>query len=241
LINAGPFTDLHPEDVLGNTQRNLVSMAMGLTRDEEKALYKYSQGRKDEPDSYGHMDDQAWRDLESAVSKIPSMGALGLESTVFRGDRTPDFAGFLLSRYGKPCYVIHGAATTGAGIHHLASAAFVANSHGLRALCLVRIQCKSARYVQYWGMHGASLDGGEVLIPAGTISYYDGQPAQSEQFWDQSKPVFTLKEVLPNDVKPGIPFFDDFKGNEVPKGVISKLIPGLLERLEKSAKSIWKW
>jgi len=165
--------------------------------------------------------------------KIPSMGSLGMVSTVFRADRTTDFTDFLRVQLGKPCYIVHGAAVAGSGIHHLASAAFCMNNHGIKARTLVRIRCSSARYIQYWGMHGGSMDGGEVLIPAGTICYYDGQPPTDEPFADETKPAFTLVEVSRNDVKPNIPFFDDFKGQSVGQGVLDKLAPGLRALLER--------
>jgi hypothetical protein len=40
-------------------------------------------------------------------------------------------------------------------------------------------------------------------------------------------PIFTLIEVAPQDVKEYLPFFDDFKGNEVEESVVESLVPGL--------------
>lgn len=236
LIEQGPFFCEHPEIVLGPRELDPVSRAMGLTSAEELALYKYSQGKKDEVTSYGYMAAEDWRCLTTAVAKIPSLGQLGIVAPVFRGDRTTDFADFLRLRVGSPCYIVHGAATTASGTHHLASAAFVANSHGTRAKHLVRILCASARYVQYWGMHGGSLDGGEVLIPAGTITYYDGEHPHVEAFAGEKKEIFTLIEVEPERVKSNVPCFDDFKGHRVNWDVVVRLIPNIAPRTAESKK-----
>ncbi|HKQ99896.1 MAG TPA: hypothetical protein VJT09_04435 [Pyrinomonadaceae bacterium] len=219
-INRGPFRQKDPYEVLRRGEMDPVSVAFGMTFNEETALYKYSQGMKDERNSPGYMERREWDDLASAVNKIPSMGQLGKVATVFRGDRKTDFTDFLRGRIGQPCYILHGATRTAAGVEHLASAAFTVNSHALRAPAIVRIICVSARYIQYWGMHGASLDGGEVLIPSGTFTYYDGEAPHKEKFgFDDEGPImkdiFTLVEVERDDVKDELPVFDDFKGNLV--------------------------
>jgi hypothetical protein len=225
LIEKGPFRARDPSHVLNRVDMDPVSKALNLSREEETALYKYSQGLKDERDSPGYMTNEQWKDLKTAVNKIPSMGALGTAATVFRGDRKTDFTDFLRSRQGRPCYIVHGAAKTKAGVRHMSSAAFTLNSHGMRAHSLIRIICLSARYIQYWGMHGASLDGGEVLIPAGTISYFDGEAPHKEPFSEDRslKDIFTLVEVMPGDVRPDIPFFDDFKGATVSDEYLGKI------------------
>jgi hypothetical protein len=219
-----------------------VSVAFGLTREEETALYKYSQGRKNKSDSPGYMERDEWEALGSAVLKIPSMGALGKVATVFRGERTSHFTHLLRKRIGKPCYIVHGCTKTAAGVYHLASAAFTVNRHAMKARDLLRIICCSARYIQYWGMHGASLDGGEVLIPALTITYYDGEPPHIERFGipmeeegrslrlgkrlpSPLKEIFTLVEVDPQDVNQTLPFFDDFKGDFVDGDILRRILP----------------
>jgi hypothetical protein len=179
-----------------------------------------------------------WGALRSALGKIPSLGQLGLgEIPLFRVERPlSNLMLQLKMNEDQEIYIYHGLQTN-AGERtslvwpgpnnaawsadlgdqpHYGSASIAPSSHSWQRKVykkgILRFVCPSAQYINAWGGMGL-LDGGEVLIPPGTITYYSGAPAQMPWMGGMIT-MYTLTEVTGSRTRK-IPMLDDYTGDEV--------------------------
>jgi hypothetical protein len=179
-----------------------------------------------------------WGALRSALGKLPSLGQLGLgEIPLFRVERALSNLMLQLSmNEEQEIYIYHGLQTntgkrttlTWPGPNdaawsaelgdqpHYGSASIAPSSHSWQQKVykkgILRFVCPSAQYINAWGGMGI-LDGGEVLIPPGTVTYYNGIPAQMPWMGGMVT-MYTLTEVTGSRTRK-IPMLDDYTGDEV--------------------------
>ena len=153
---------------------------------ERLALHCYGSPGKDEVSSEFYMGAHSkwgihktgWVALNSAIEKLPSFEKLGLENlSLFRVERAGSMLFKQLSKV-EHAYVFHGVRVMNFGQYHLLSTSLIeSTAHSAlkenynRGLFIYR--SKSARYMNNFSVQGL-LDGGESLIPSGTISYFVG-------------------------------------------------------------------
>jgi hypothetical protein len=179
-----------------------------------------------------------WGALRSALGKIPTLGQLGLGAiSLFRVER-PDASlmWHLQTNDEMEIYVYHGLQTNAGTTTthswpdpnnpewsaevgdqpHYASASIAPSSHSWQRKVykngILRFVSPSAQYINAWGGMGI-LDGGEVLIPPGTITYYDGAPVRVPWMGD-TVTRYSLTEVTGRRTK-NIPMLDDYTGQPV--------------------------
>jgi hypothetical protein len=203
--------DIGPEEGLENLDNWKLSelgRALGLIKEEEMALYAYSQPNKGDPQSAFYMGINptrwgpyynGWQALNSAVDKLPTLADLGLEGeqiAAFRVERKE--SKFMENLAAKaPCYILHGEKMNyQTETRHFASASVMGSSvHTTEERAKfgrLRFECPSARFIQAFGGMSTAVDGGEVLIPPGLITFCYG-----ETYYDsEDEPVtYTLQEV----------------------------------------------
>ncbi|HXP20345.1 MAG TPA: hypothetical protein VN840_11940 [Streptosporangiaceae bacterium] len=237
------------EDLVAGKPWKLTDLGriFGFDELEERAMYAYSQPNKNvqfigEGNTkkvnpvYMFSHPQwgkyfiGWSALESALTKIPNLGELGLGSVpTYRVERSGSELMKYLREAEGPAYIYHGLQTTGTKRYdywpdensptwsaevgnqpHYASASIMPSSHSWQQKAykngLIKFYCPSAKYINAWGGMGI-VDGGEVLIPPRTITYYSGSPI-TETWMGTDVTMYVLTEFTGQRRK-GIPFVDD--------------------------------
>jgi hypothetical protein len=178
-----------------------------------------------------------WSALTSALGKMPTLGQLGLGAVpLYRVERESSSLMFRF-KYNpdEETYFYHGLQTNSPPtVHswpdatspewtadigkqpHYASGSIAISSHSWKPSVyregVIKFVCPSAQYINAWGGMGV-LDGGEVLIPPGVITYYDGVPIQ-ERWMGESVTMYVLTEVT-GPRRKGVPLIDDYSGEVV--------------------------
>lgn len=153
-----------------------------------------------------------WNALTSALKKLPSLGNLGLDIPTFRIEREDSKLVQFLQGTSGPLYICHGMTKDKKGGQpHFMSASIIPSSHSnvqnSYKRGLVKVMCKSARYINAFSVQGI-VDGGEVLIPPGVVTLYKGTP--EKQVWmGETVDVYVLTQVT-GYLNPHIPIIDDF-------------------------------
>jgi hypothetical protein len=178
-----------------------------------------------------------WAALTSALGKMPTLDQLGLGAIpLYRVERADSNLMFrLTTNPEEETYIYHGLQTnTDPQVHHwpgpndaswsaeigrqphYASASIAISSHSWQRKVykegVIKFFCPSAQYINAWGGMGL-LDGGEVLIPPGTITHYDGVPIR-ERWMGETVTMYVLTEVT-GLRKKGVPLIDDYSGEAV--------------------------
>lgn len=147
----------------------------------------------------------------------------------FRAERSDSELMRFLRDATEPVYIYHGLQTDGPARFdywpdkdhptwyaevgrqpHFASASIMPSSHSWKKEVyrngLIKFYCPSVKYINAWGGMGV-LDGGEVLIPPRTITYYSGSPI-TERWMGTDVTMYVLTEFI-DQRRRGIPFVDD--------------------------------
>ena len=184
-----------------------------LSPTEAKALQAYTSPNKKERDNPHYMggdrDPQdwapftnGWAALESAMSKIPSLGELGVELTTYRIPRAPtnerDTDEPAIYRNMRPgTHIAHGHEAMPDGQHHYMSTALTYSVHfsGAERGGAVGITGRSGRYINPFGVMSGSVDGGEILYPPHVNTSYEGSNPFGVSTKSGPRPVYHFREV----------------------------------------------
>jgi len=180
---------------------------------EAKALQAYTSPNKKERDNPNYMGGErdprdwapfanGWEALESAMSKIPSLGELGIELTTYRIPRAPtnerDIDEPAIYRNMRPgTHIAHGHEAMPGGQHHYMSTALTYSVHfsGAERGGAVGITGRSGRYINPFGVMSGSVDGGEILYPPHVNTSYEGSNPFGVSTNSGPRPVYHFREV----------------------------------------------
>jgi hypothetical protein len=199
-----------------------------LNEQELFALEAYGSPYKDQPDYRYYMGQcprfrpfqSGWHALTSAITKLPSLGALGLgDLSLIRVERAESkLFGVLKSvaKAGGKLYVVHGFTVMQFGQKHLMSWSLMMSTHSgtkenyKRGLFSYR--CPSGRYMNNFSVQGL-LDGGEVLVLPGVVTEFVG--IKVRRWMGEQVECAHLVEVEKGKLDPSGILIEDFKCNNV--------------------------
>lgn len=173
--------------------RDVMEEQYKLNAAEMKAIVSYTDADKNVPQAPSFMGASAsygdfgtgWAALKSAISKLPTMAQLGIETLfTFRCGRTSEeIEGLKQAHENGSGRIVHGAKAMEMGQHHYMSTAITYNVHCTRVpdtRGVVGILGTSGVYVNF-GANPPSVDGGEVLYKPGLITHFVGVEERAYQ------------------------------------------------------------